>query len=62
MPIFLASTTPDAMTTLGTAVTAIFGWMKNVADVVLSNPLYLLFLGVAVTGAAIGLVYRLIHG
>lgn len=61
MPYLLQST-PDAMTQLGTAVTAVFGWMRNVADVVLSNPLYLLFLGVAVTGAAIGLVYRLIHG
>ena len=58
----MTPTTATAMETLGESITALFGWMKDLAAVILSNPLYLLFLGVAIVGACIGLVYRLIRG
>lgn len=59
---FILAEADSGMTNLGTAVTQVFAWITEVLSTVSGNPLLLIGLGIFVAGAAIGLVYRLIHG
>lgn len=49
-----------ALSTLKTAVTYIAAVMGEVVDVVISNPIFLIPVGIFVVGAGIGLCARLI--
>ena len=64
MPIVpvLATTTDGDLTNLGTVFTQVTSWMGSIVDVITGHPIYLIGLGIFVTGAVIGLGYRLIRG
>lgn len=50
------------MTNLGTLFTSITGWMTSIVTTITSSPVLMIGLGIFVTGAVIGLAYRLIRG
>lgn len=58
-PIVDASTGLENLATVFTQVTS---WMGSIVTTITGNPIYLLGLGIWVTGAVIGLGYRLIRG
>lgn len=60
MPLPL--TADPGMTNLGTLFTQLTGWMANMVSTITSSPVLMIGLGIMVTGAVIGLAYRLIHG
>lgn len=47
---------------LATVFTQVTSWMGSIVTTITGNPIYLLGLGIWVTGAVIGLGYRLIRG
>lgn len=48
------------LTELGTVVTQTLTWSADVADLIVSEPLFLVTTGVLLCGAAIGIVGRLL--
>lgn len=50
----------SAMSSLVTLFTQFMTWMSELIEIVISNPLFLLPVGIFCVGAAIGLVGRLI--
>lgn len=51
-----------ALAIIGQVFTAVTGWMTTIVTTITSSPLLMLGLGIFVTGAVIGLAYRLIRG
>lgn len=64
MPIvpILANSAASDLTNLGTAFTQINTWLSSILDVMLGHPIYLIGIGIFITGAVIGLGHRLIRG
>lgn len=60
MTAIFADTSANALDTLGQAFTFVSGKMSDMVTVILSNPIFLLPVGIFVCGAAIGLCSRLI--
>lgn len=58
MPITLEAT---ALDTLGTSVTFLLGHFTDMAETLLSTPLFLIGIGFFVIGGSIGLVRRILH-
>lgn len=61
MPV-LAATTSNDLTNLGTVFTQVTSWLSSIVTTITSSPILLVGLGIFVTGAVIGLAYRLIRG
>lgn len=61
MPIF-ATTTGGDLSNLGTVFTQMTTWLGNIVGTITGSPILLVGLGIFVTGAVIGLAYRLIRG
>lgn len=63
MPVLAAEVTASAgITNLTSVLTSIWGWITTGLATIVSEPILLVGLGIFVSGAVIGLVYRLIHG
>lgn len=63
MPVLAAEvTTSTGITNLTSVLTSIWGWITTGLSTIVSEPILLIGLGIFVSGAVIGLVYRLIHG
>lgn len=61
MPIPLNATAGD-LSNLGTVFTQVTTWLGNIVGTITGSPILLVGLGIFVTGAVIGLAYRLIRG
>ena len=62
MPVLFALEADAGITNLGTLFTSITGWMSSIVSTITSSPILMVGLGIFVTGAVIGLAYRLIRG
>lgn len=62
MPIYLTAAGAGDLTNLGTVFTQVLDWLGDILATVTQAPILLVGLGIFVTGAVIGLVYRLIRG
>lgn len=62
MPIYLTAATGGDLANLGTVFTQVLDWLGDILSTVTAAPILLVGLGIFVTGAVIGLVYRLIRG
>lgn len=62
MPIYLTAATGGDLTNLGTVFSQVLDWLGDILNTVTAAPILLVGLGIFVTGAVIGLVYRLIRG
>jgi len=49
------------ITTLGTIINAVIGWVVDLLGVITSNPILLFSCGVAMTATAIGFLRRIFH-
>lgn len=47
------------LTNVGTVITQFTTWIGNVAETIVSNPIYFVPIGIFIAGAAIGLFSRL---
>ena len=54
--------TENALANLGTAVTAVIGYMGEMVTEIVGNPILLIPVAIFLAGAAIGLANRLIRG
>lgn len=61
MLIPLNATAGD-LSNLGTVFTQVTNWLGNIVGTITGSPILLVGLGIFVTGAVIGLAYRLIRG
>ena len=43
------------LTSLGSVVTAVFGWLPDMFDTIVDTPLLLLAVGISITGVVIGM-------
>lgn len=50
----------NALTLLGTVITALIGYMEQILEMIMSNEIALIAVGFFVIGGAIGLALRLI--
>lgn len=63
LTILAADVTSDtSLTNLGTVFTQVTTWVKDIVTTVTASPVLMVGLGIFVTGAVIGLAYRLIRG
>lgn len=63
VPIPLTADVNAGLTTLGTTFSQILDWLIEIMqDVIFSNPVLLIGLGIFVAGAIIALIYRMIRG
>lgn len=55
-------TADTSLSNLGTVFTQVTTWVKDIVTTVTASPVLMVGLGIFVTGAVIGLAYRLIRG
>lgn len=55
-------TADTSLANLGTVFTQVTTWVKDIVTTVTASPVLMVGLGIFVTGAVIGLAYRLIRG
>lgn len=60
MILLTATPMQNLLTELGLVVTNVFGWIGDVAETIVSNPLLLLTTGFLVLGGAVGIFGRLL--
>ena len=61
MPIATAVGLSDVLTSCGSVITAVMGYVGDVAQLVVSEPIFVLPLGFFVIGGAIGIFSRILH-
>ena len=59
---FLTLNAAGGLDNLGTVFTQVSGWIGEIVTTITGAPILLVGLGIFVTGAVIGLAYRLIRG
>ncbi|MCH5197920.1 MAG: hypothetical protein J1E34_03340 [Oscillospiraceae bacterium] len=62
MPIVPLEASAGDLSNLGTVFTQVTTWIGSVVSTITGSPILLVGLGIFVTGAVIGLAYRLIRG
>lgn len=55
-----ASTVSGVLTDIGTVVTQAMTWAGDVAEMIVSTPLIMIFVSVAMVGLGVGLIRRMI--
>lgn len=64
MPVLLtgatAATVSGVLTDIGTVVTQAMTWAGDVAEMIVSTPLIMIFVSVAMVGLGVGLIRRMI--
>lgn len=61
--VLAGDVTPDSsLANLGTVFTQVTTWVKDIVTTITASPVLMVGLGIFVTGAIIGLAYRLIRG
>lgn len=61
--VLAGEVTPDSsLANLGTVFTQVTTWVKDIVTTITASPVLMVGLGIFVTGAIIGLAYRLIRG
>lgn len=55
-----ASTVSSVLTDVGTVVTQAMTWASNVANMIVSTPIVMVFVSVALVGLGVGLIKRMI--